>query len=154
MPFTVHRAADGELSQIAVLEAACFSFPGTVDQIRREAGDGLHLFLTAVEEGQDTVLGYVGLTHILDEGYIGNVAVSPPYRREGVATALLRALDREAEALSLSFVTLEVRRSNLPAIALYEKNGYAHTGTMKNHYSKPQEDALIMTKRFVPSGGV
>jgi ribosomal-protein-alanine N-acetyltransferase len=48
----------------------------------------------------------------------------------------------------LSFVTLEVRAGNAPAIALYEKHGFQRVGLRRNYYERPKEDALIMTKFF------
>ena len=69
----------------------------------------------------------------------------PAYRRRGVADALLSALEQRARALMLSFLTLEVRAHNAPAIALYGKHGYRVAGRRKNYYEKPTEDALLMT---------
>ncbi len=57
-------------------------------------------------------MGYVGLMYVLDEGYISNVAVSPQYRRRGVADALIAALTERAKS-TLAFLTLEVRESNM-----------------------------------------
>ena len=85
------------------------------------------------------------MMYVIDEGYISNVAVSAKYRRQGVADALIDALNERAEALTLAFMTLEVRRSNLPAIRLYEKHGFAVVGSRKNYYDLPKEDALLMT---------
>ena len=82
---------------------------------------------------------------MLDEGYITNVAVSPAHRRKGVAAKLLAELRVRAEERALAFITLEVRVSNAPAIALYENAGYVPVGTRRNFYSAPKEDALLMT---------
>ena len=89
--------------------------------------------------------GYAGLMHVLDEGYINNVAVDPALRRRGTADALLDELERRCRALCLSFATLEVRAGNAPAIALYEKHGYRSVGLRRRYYEKPVEDAVIMT---------
>ena len=83
---------------------------------------------------------------LLDEGYIGNVAVRPAYRRRGIAGALLQALETLGREKALSFLTLEVRAGNAPAIALYEKNGYACVGRRPDYYDHPREDAILMTK--------
>ena len=85
---------------------------------------------------------------ILDEAYITNVAVFPEYRKMGVGTALLNKVFALKDELNLSFVSLEVRQSNLSAIRLYEKLGFKTEGTRKNFYTNPLENALIMTKRF------
>lgn len=104
-------------------------------------------YLVAVDE-QDRVLGYAGIQVILDEGYITNVAVLPEYRREKVASALLRVFFDFAKAHDLWFISLEVRPSNGAAIALYDQFGFKEAGRRKNYYEDPKEDALIMTKYF------
>ena len=85
---------------------------------------------------------------VLDEGYISNVAVSPKYRRQGIADALIERLDELCSGHGLAFVSLEVRAGNAPAVALYEKHGFAPVGLRKNYYERPREDAVIMTKYF------
>ena len=82
---------------------------------------------------------------LLDEGYITNVAVSPDCRRQGVGRALIAALTAAARTQRLAFVTLEVRASNAPAIALYEGAGFVRVGVRKNFYAAPTEDAVLMT---------
>mgnify|MGYP001105239865 CR=1 FL=1 len=68
-------------------------------------------------------------------------------RRHGVGDALLDVFCRFGQA-HLSFLTLEVRASNAPAIALYRKHGFQEAGRRKNYYDHPKEDAIIMTKEF------
>ena len=107
----------------------------------------MHIFLAALNDSGEAV-GYVGLMYVLDEGYISNVAVSPEWRRRGIGDMLIEELLRRALAKKLSFVTLEVRESNAPAIALYSKHGYVPVGTRKNYYDLPRENAILMTKIF------
>ena len=144
--FTVADARETCLPEIEEIEALCFSLPWTQDMLRSQLDPEGHVFLTAEAEGR--VIGYVGLMYVLDEGYISNVAVHPSHRRQGVADALLTELERRAAALALSFLTLEVRESNAPAIALYEKHGFRSVGKRKNYYEKPTEDAILMTLRL------
>ncbi len=108
-------------------------------------------FLVAEDEA-GRVLGYAGLTVVLDEGYIANVAVWPEYRRRRVASRLLNVFFDFAQAHALRFISLEVRRSNIAAIALYQKFGFIEVGCRRNYYVKPKEDALIMTKYFKEAG--
>lgn len=138
MSITIRLAQEGDTSSIALLESACFSLPRLLPQIEREREN----FLVAVEN--NVFLGYADVTVILDEGYMGNIAVAPAHRKKGVGVALLRALlDRHRGALR--FLTLEVRASNAPAIALYTKEGFQTAGIRKGMYEKPREDALLMT---------
>ena len=131
------------LPQVEWLEQQCFSVPWTERQLRAQLPDDRHVFLVAERGGE--VLGYVGLMHVLDEGYISNVAVSPEHRRQGIGEALIAELTRRAERLGLAFLTLEARASNDPAIRLYEKMGFRQVGRRKNYYQRPDEDAILMT---------
>ena len=120
--------------------------PWTADMIRSELNNPSCLYLAAVDG--DTLVGYIGVQTVLDEGYINNVAVHPEYRRRGIAAALISLLAEQAQAIGLAFMTLEVRESNAPAIALYEKLGFTTVGRRKNYYEKPREDAILMTIFF------
>ena len=132
------------LPQIERLEEQCFSLPWTLNMLRSQLPDGQHVFLAALD--RERVLGYVGMMTVLDEGYISNVAVDPAARRQGLGDRLITALLERAEERGLAFVTLEVRESNAPAIALYEKHGFRPVGLRKNYYEQPKENALLMTK--------
>ena len=131
------------LSEAAMMERECFSMPWSRSMLEEELVNPCAFYLVALFDGQMT--GYAGMHIILDEGYITNIAVSPLFRRQGVATALLKALIDEARLRMLAFVTLEVRAGNVPAITLYEKFGFIKSGTRKAYYSLPDEDAYIMT---------
>lgn len=128
------------IADIAALERQCFAEPWSEAALREELGRGI--FLAAVEDG--TAVGYAGCQIVLDEGYITNVAVSPAFRRRGVAERLLTELLERAR--ELAFVTLEVRASNAAAVALYEKLGFARVGVRRGFYRQPTEDALLMTR--------
>lgn len=138
----IRPVTEKDLGQIGELERLCFSCPWSEAMLRTQLGEG-HIFLAAAAGGR--VLGYVGLMYVLDEGYISNVAVAPDCRRQGVASALMKRLGDEAAALDLSFMTLEVRAGNAPAIALYEKLGFRKAGLRKNYYERPREDGVLMT---------
>ena len=146
MEFTISDAREELLPQIQKIEQHSFSMPWTEAMLRMQLAPDSHVFLTAETEG--VVVGYVGLMYVLDEGYVSNVAVHPDWRRRGAADALLTALEARARKLLLSFLTLEVRESNAPAIALYEKHGYRAVGKRKNYYEKPTEDAILMTLKL------
>lgn len=90
--------------------------------------------------------GHGGFTFAADEGYITNIAVDRKVRRQGVAVKLVEAMCGCAKELGLSFLSLEVRESNEPAIRLYEKTGFTVRGKRPSFYSAPDETAIIMTK--------
>ena len=131
---------------IAEIEQLCFSQPWSENALHEELFNDSACFITAVTDDGD-VVGYAGLHCVLDEGYIDNVAVRPEYRRQGVAGELLGAFLRFGQA-KLAFLTLEVRASNSPAIALYQKYGFREVGRRKNYYTAPVEDAILMTLEF------
>ena len=133
-----------QLDDILLMEQQCFSVPWTHEQLMAQLSDFMHIFLAAEDENGRAV-GYAGLMYVLDEGYISNVAVSPDRRREGIADMLLTELYERAKAKKLSFLTLEVRESNIPAQSLYKKHGYVEVGRRKGYYSLPKEDAVLMT---------
>ena len=146
MNYKLTPMTEEHIPQIAALECACFSHPWSEDALRAELWNDSAVVVVA--EGEDgTVLGYAGLQTVLDEGYINNVAVDPRFRRQGVAGRLVEAFLRFGAA-KLAFLTLEVRASNAPAIALYEKYGFTQAGRRRDYYDDPREDALLMNLRF------
>lgn len=138
---TVVPMAERHLAALAAIEKACFHAPWSESMLREELGKGI--FLVAEWDGQ--AVAYVGCQTVLDEGYITNVAVSPDYRRQGIARALIAELTAQARTVELAFVTLEARASNAPAITLYEGAGFVRVGVRKNFYTAPTEDAVLMT---------
>jgi ribosomal-protein-alanine N-acetyltransferase len=147
MNYKIVTVTEAELLQIEQIEQQCFSCPWTVEQLRSQLHDAHHEFIAAVDES-GTVLGYVGMMYVLDEGYISNVAVAPEFRRNGIADKLIEELMTMCKSLNLSFVTLEVRAGNEPAKSLYAKHGFVAVGTRKNYYDLPKEDAILMTHYF------
>jgi ribosomal-protein-alanine N-acetyltransferase len=145
MEYAIRDVGPDDIPQIEEIEKRCFSLPWTAEQLAGQMKGAQHEFIAAADES-GTVLGYVGMMFVLDEGYISNVAVAPEARRQGIADALIARLEEICGMLALSFVSLEVRAGNAPAIALYEKHGFRRVGLRKNYYERPREDALIMTK--------
>ena len=134
----------GHLDDVYIIETECFSHPWSKQSLEEELNNETSLFLVAKEENE--VIGYIGMSIVIDEGYIFNVAVRENHRNKGVATALINELVTYGKKNNFSFITLEVRESNLPAISLYSKFGFIKAGERKNYYSNPKENALLMTK--------
>ena len=146
MEYNIVPMDRSHIEQIAALERECFSTPWSEAMLTEVLFDAQASFIVAESE-DGGVLGYAGLHVVLDEGYIDNVAVEPAARRHGVADELLDVFCRFGQA-HLAFLTLEVRASNAPAIALYRKHGFEEAGRRKNYYQQPREDAIIMTREF------
>lgn len=134
------------VSQIARLEAQCFSDPWSEKSIASELENPLSLWLVAEENGQ--VFGYVGSQTVLDESDMMNVAVDPRFRRQGIARALIETLIAELAKMGSRCLRLEVRVSNENARALYARMGFQQLGLRKNYYHNPKEDALILGKEW------
>ena len=145
MDYQLIPLAHEHLGQAAEIERLCFSDPWSEKMLAEHLANPCSLTLAAVGD-TGRLLGYVGLLAVVDEGYITNVAVRPDCHRQGVAAALLDALEAQGKERELAFLTLEVRQSNAPARALYEKLGYLQAGLRRNYYENPREDAIIMTK--------
>lgn len=136
-----------QLAQIAALETFCFSDPWPESILAHELQNPLSLWLCAMDG--DIVTGYIGSQTVLGESDMMNVAVHPDYRRHGIGRALVLALCEALKKQMLATsLTLEVRDSNLPAIALYASLGFEQIGLRKNYYQHPKEDARILRKEL------
>ena len=138
----MEKMTSAHVAQIAGLEKLCFHDPWSENSIAGELGNDLALWLVAVEK--DTVIGYVGSQTVLGWTDMMNVAVHPEHRRKGIGQALIVRLMELLREKNCECLTLEVRASNLGAIALYEKLGFQEVGRRKNYYRNPKEDALIL----------
>ena len=142
----IRQMAQCHVVQVAELEKICFADPWSEKSIASELENPLSYWLVALEG--DTVAGYVGSQTVLGETDMMNVAVRREFRRQGVAEALIKALIEELKKRESHCLTLEVRDSNAPARALYEKLGFLEVGRRKNYYRNPREDALILRKEW------
>ena len=89
------------------------------------------------------ILGFLVARHLAPEWELENIAVSPGARRNGIGKQLLATLLASARETYAESVFLEVRASNQPARALYERAGFQQTGRRKSYYSNPVEDAVL-----------
>lgn len=140
------RMMPEHVAQVAQLEAMCFSSPWSEKAVSGEVSNPLSLWIVAVEG--DKVVGYVGSQSVLGEADMMNIAVAPESRRKGVAETLVNALISQLKFNDVYCLTLEVRASNAPAIALYEKLNFVQVGCRPNYYTAPKEDALILRKEW------
>ena len=140
MNYEIISATLDDVADIKKIEDECFSVPWSEKSITESLNNPCSHFYVA-KDGENA-MGYIGIQIFSGEGYFTNVATLPEYRKQGIAKALIeRALENEME-----FLTLEVRESNLPAINLYEKLGFAEVGRRPKFYREPDEDAILMTK--------
>jgi [ribosomal protein S18]-alanine N-acetyltransferase len=134
------------IEDLAAIEKLCFSKPWSYESLAEELSNPLAVFFVAEQDGR--AVAYAGMHHIIDEGYITNIAVHPDFRHQGLATELVHTLDSYANDNGLALLTLEVRCSNTAAIGIYKREGFDEEGVRKGFYEGPKEDGLIMTKYF------
>jgi len=140
------RMQEAHVPAVAALEQKCFSAPWDEASVRSEITNELSLWLVAVEN--DRLLGYVGSQTVLGETDMMNLAVCEDSRRRGIGRALVMALCDALKENGSACLTLEVRASNDPAIAMYTLYGFSQIGRRKNYYRNPREDALILRKEW------
>ncbi len=95
------------------------------------------------------ILGVGCVWAILDEAHITTLAIDPSLQRQGWGSVMLQALLRAARKRELEWATLEVRVSNIGAIALYKKFGFEAVGERKKYYQNPEENALILWRKGI-----
>ena len=142
----ITKMTAAHVNAVAALEKACFRDPWSEKSVAGELDNPLSLWLVAMEG--ETLAGYIGSQSVMGESDMMNVAVDPAFRRKGIAQALVSSLVTELARAGNHSLALEVRASNAPAIALYEKLGFRQIGRRPNYYRNPREDALILRKEW------
>ena len=138
---TVCLLGEAHLAAVAELEALCFSEPWSCEALRLLTNPENFGVVVLIGE---RVVAYGGVTSVLDEGSVTNIATHPDFRRRGFGHAVLEALLAEADRRGLAEIFLEVRVSNVAACRLYEKHGFLAVGTRRSFYRFPTEDAVVM----------
>ncbi len=143
MNIEIKTANEYDLKAICEIENASFSDPWT-EGVFKTFLNGDTVFLTLYVE--NVLVGYavLGLSDS-ESAELYNIAVHPTYRRRGLAALLFEEAKRIAKKKEREKILLEVRASNAPAIALYEKFGFTADGVRKNYYSFPREDGILMS---------
>ncbi len=133
---------------IIEIENESFAIPWSRSSIEKELKNNFAIYAVAIENNK--VLGYGGMWHVVNEGHITNIAVHKDYRRKGIGQAIIEKLVEIAEEKEMIGLTLEVRKSNTPALELYKKNGFKLEGIRPEYYEDNKEDAYIMWKYLIP----
>lgn len=135
-----------DLDQVAALEQQNFSRPWSRSSFADALKKEYYLYYVAVDD-EENLLGMAGVICLDHEGEITNVCVRGDARKQGIAFCILTEILNQCKNLDIRKFTLEVRKSNQPAISLYQKLGFKSEGIRKNFYEDPVEDAVIMWKR-------
>jgi [ribosomal protein S18]-alanine N-acetyltransferase len=142
-----------DLAEILEIERDSFPTPWSPGLFRNEMENSISRMLVGktVREREIEVVGYVVFWRVADEIHIHNIAVRRDLRKCGIASRLLSKVIRDCLQEGARFVTLEVRRSNLPAQKLYESFGFTVRGVRCGYYTDTGEDALIMSANLEQS---
>ncbi|HEV2769379.1 MAG TPA: ribosomal protein S18-alanine N-acetyltransferase [Solirubrobacteraceae bacterium] len=137
----LRRLSYGDLPQVIAIERRAFPTPWSLAMFVLELSKPGGICLAALRE--EVLVGYLVCSRYDAVWHLMNVSVDPDQRRMGIATALLDELLKRIDD-PRARVTLEVRRSNRAAIALYERYGFRHAGIRRRYYHDNGEDADIM----------
>src|SRR4051794_4934942 len=137
----IRRLTYADLPQVVAIERRSFPVPWSLAMFVLELSKPGGVCLAAVID--DQVAGYLICSRYDTIWHVMNVSVAPERRRHGVATTLLEELLARLPSPD-EHLTLEVRRSNAAALALYEGFGFKTAGVRRRYYQDNGEDALIM----------
>jgi [ribosomal protein S18]-alanine N-acetyltransferase len=144
---TIGKYEEGDLVEILEIEKNSFPTPWPPAIFRTEMANPLSRMLVgrAAHAQGTAVAGYIVYWRVADEIHLHNLAVRRELRKGGIASRLLSKAIWDSRPEGVRWVTLEVRRSNIPAQKLYEKFGFSVKGVRRAYYTDTGEDALIMS---------
>jgi ribosomal-protein-alanine N-acetyltransferase len=140
-PLDIRRLTYADLPQVIAIERRAFPTPWSLAMFVLELSKPSGICLAAARD--ERIVGYLVCSRYDTVWHLMNVAVDERLRRRGLATTLLEHLFDRADQPGEQY-TLEVRLSNTPAIALYERFGFHSAGLRRGYYHDNKEDALIM----------
>lgn len=133
-----------DLDDILIIEPNIYSHPWS----RGNFNDSLKAGHSAwVMQSADTIIGYSVMMLVLDEAHLFNISIAAPYQKQGLGAMLLEYMLGRAKASGVMTMFLEVRSSNVSAIALYAKMGFVKDAIRKGYYpdENGREDAVLMS---------
>lgn len=137
---------EGDIDSMVEIEKKCFKIPWSKKMIEDDYKNGLTYYIMCEKAGK--VVGYIGMWHVINEGHITNIAITPEEQGKGLANGLMKEMIRLAKEKEMIGVTLEARVSNTRALKLYEKYGFKSEGLRPDYYADNHESAVIMWKRL------
>jgi len=148
LELSIRRMASSDLDSVMRVERLAFKNPWSRELFQRELLHDWSTILIAAPPGpgpgEPSLYGFLIYWTVHDELHILNIATDPGHRRKSVARRLMVAALEQGRSRGARLVTLEVRRSNLPAITLYRDLGFHAVGIRPNYYADEGEDAVVM----------
>lgn len=138
---------EGDLVEILAIENDSFPTPWSPALFHSEMNNPISRILVGRVELDlgNAVAGYIIFWRVADEIHLHNIAVRRDLRERGIASRLLSKVIWDCRLEGARFMTLEVRRSNVPAQKLYDRFGFSVRGLRPRYYTDTGEDALIMS---------
>jgi len=136
-----------DLEEVLAIEREVFSVPWSRRAFLVEVEDK-EISIPRVARLGEPVVGYAITWRVVDELHIGNLAVAPAAQKRGIGRAILTHLLDVAREQALAYATLEVRVSNVAAIALYERSGFRPVAMRRRYYPDNGEDAMVMLREI------
>ena len=145
----IRRMTLKDVDGVYAIEASSFPKPWKrEDFVREMTANTCARYLVA--EAKDGIVGFAGAWIVLDEAHITNIAVAEASRGKGIGRLLTEGLMQYASNLGVTYMTLEVRRSNVRAQRLYQSVGFEYVGVRKRYYEDNGEDAFLFVCQQMP----
>ena len=145
----IRPLSGADLGDVLRIERASFTVPWTPRTFHGLLGRSDAFLLAADDAGR--LVGYAATWVVLDQAELGDIAVDPDRRGEGIGSRLLEAVLAEASSRGVKELYLEVRVSNHGARRLYARYGFLAVGRRPGYYSSPREDALVLRRNLIDS---
>jgi [ribosomal protein S18]-alanine N-acetyltransferase len=135
-----------DIAAICEIEQVIYEVPWTSGNFRDSLSAGY--IGTVISDERSSLLGYAMTMKLPDEVHLLNISVAQKFQGKGIGRFYLRWLTQQAVSSGAERMLLEVRPSNLSAIALYRSEGFAQIGLRKGYYPKAnnqREDAFVFS---------
>lgn len=134
-----------DVPALARIERDNFAHPWTAEQITDDIVRNKQAYVAVAMAGDERA-GYADIWMVAGEAELYNIVVDEPFRGRHIGEMLLDHMVNKCLESGCEVLRLEVRRSNEPAISLYNKKGFVRTGLRRGYYSETGEDAVLMDK--------
>lgn len=141
-----------DLPAVMIIENQAFTNPWSTEMVKKELSQEWSTVLVAEDVGpkHSIIRGFAIFWLVADEVHVLNVATDVEHRRRGVGRALMDAVLQLGRDRQCRLATLEVRRSNLAALGLYQSLGFRAVGMRPAYYQDDREDAVVMILDLYP----
>ncbi|MDI1361009.1 ribosomal protein S18-alanine N-acetyltransferase [Methylotenera sp.] len=132
-----------DLESIMAIEPQIYPYPWTRGNFSDSLNSGYSAWVMVLNE---QIIGYSLMMLVLDEAHLLNLSVAKPYQKQGLGRTVLEYMVSIAKSNQMANMFLEVRPSNISAIALYENMGFNEMAIRRKYYpaANGREDAVLM----------